>query len=488
MAIHSDEFDEDTPFEEDPYFDDDPNYEGSDPDNPERLQTPGFWLPDEEGFELESETEEVEDEDEDEDEYIGHSLKSSASEERQEARDNARNLAIVEGFRKLSQEAVKRLNPVSEEDFKPDRPWEKPFPFSKVSEPASGRKPQVPQPIHAGEPWTRLLDEELTARFLSGESTQAIAAALGRTDGSVRSRVTKLFLHLQGFAVGKRFGIPRSAVTAAQLASIIQLRLQGMLTQDIAEDLNLEEEIVAGALLHARLLEPVDLDEVSYKDTPRPSTDSVRDSNHEGKAHRNQFKRWLPEDDKKLLSLWQSDVSMPELLDEIGRSQLGVLYRLIALKAISESDVNHFLEIKREKKQPPTRPTPEPLSNEPELTPQPPSSSRNHNLTLQDLLGVFFGWEEKIETGNSPRFNEPGWYYQGRTNLQCLQCAQVKYEVFRKPYKTAKGNYEYWGIACTECLSCTGLDVFDAPMQKLFRDWAKSIVRKPEIDTGSHPE
>ena len=73
-----------------------------------------------------------------------------------------------------------------------------------------------------------------------------------------------------------------------------------------------------------------------------------------------------------------------------------------------------------------------------------------------------------------PRFESSGWRYQGRTDLDCSDCGQEEYEIFRKPYTTTKGNYEYWGIVCTHCLSCSGLDEFDQPSGNLFRAWANA--------------
>lgn len=81
-----------------------------------------------------------------------------------------------------------------------------------------------------------------------------------------------------------------------------------------------------------------------------------------------------------------------------------------------------------------------------------------------------------------PRFETTGWRYQGRTDLGCSDCGQEEYEIFRKPYTTTQGNYEYWGIVCARCLSCSGLDVFDQPSRDLFRHWSKSasLSRGPE--------
>ena len=68
------------------------------------------------------------------------------------------------------------------------------------------------------------------------------------------------------------------------------------------------------------------------------------------------------------------------------------------------------------------------------------------------------------------RFNSQGWRYQGRTNIGCIECGE-DYEVFRKPYTTTKGDYEYWGIVCKNCETCTGLDIMDSLTKKHFRDY-----------------
>lgn len=77
--------------------------------------------------------------------------------------------------------------------------------------------------------------------------------------------------------------------------------------------------------------------------------------------------------------------------------------------------------------------------------------------------------------GLSPRFEATGWRYQGRTNIECFECGTEEYEIFRKPYTTSQGNYEYWGIVCSSCLTCSGLDVFEQRARKLFSNWSKSI-------------
>lgn len=73
-----------------------------------------------------------------------------------------------------------------------------------------------------------------------------------------------------------------------------------------------------------------------------------------------------------------------------------------------------------------------------------------------------------------PRFESTGWRYQGKPEIGCFDCETI-YEVFRKPYETTKGAYEYWAIVCTTCGTCNGLDVMDAATKKAFRDWSDSI-------------
>lgn len=70
-----------------------------------------------------------------------------------------------------------------------------------------------------------------------------------------------------------------------------------------------------------------------------------------------------------------------------------------------------------------------------------------------------------------PRFESSGWHYQGKTEIGCFDC-ETDYEVFRKPYETTKGEYEYWAIVCTTCGTCSGLDVMDGPTKKAFRNWS----------------
>jgi len=88
-----------------------------------------------------------------------------------------------------------------------------------------------------------------------------------------------------------------------------------------------------------------------------------------------------------------------------------------------------------------------------------------------------------IQLGNlTERFATPGWRYQGNTDVACKECGSY-YEVFRKHYTTAKGDYEYWGVLCKECQSCTGLDVLDKSTTKQLREWAN--LKEGKMTTSS---
>ena len=82
-----------------------------------------------------------------------------------------------------------------------------------------------------------------------------------------------------------------------------------------------------------------------------------------------------------------------------------------------------------------------------------------------------------------PRFETTGWRYQGKTEIGCFDC-ETEYEVFRKPYVTTKGEYEYWAIVCANCSTCSELNVMNSSTKKAFRNWADSIdgVNSEELE------
>lgn len=105
--------------------------------------------------------------------------------------------------------------------------------------------------------------------------------------------------------------------------------------------------------------------------------------------------------------------------------------------------------------------------------------TRHEEMTLPDFIEGLLGVKvSKVLT----RFKTSGWRHQGETDIGCFDC-DADYHVFRKPYTTTKGNYEYWGIVCVRCRTCNGLDVMDAATKSLFRRWADSLPAKEHIKT-----
>ena len=97
--------------------------------------------------------------------------------------------------------------------------------------------------------------------------------------------------------------------------------------------------------------------------------------------------------------------------------------------------------------------------------------------TVSELVQKLF--DEEIEITHE-RFSQPGWYYQGRAPLLCGEC-EADLEIFRKPYSTSKGEYEYWAIVCLGCSECSELDDFDLAAQKEFRNWSsEEVISKPK--------
>lgn len=54
-------------------------------------------------------------------------------------------------------------------------------------------------------------------------------------------------------------------------------------------------------------------------------------------------------------------------------------------------------------------------------------------------------------TGRWARFDLPGWFSVGITQLECLTC-RTDMEGYRKPYVTSAGaRYHYWALVCVAC-------------------------------------
>lgn len=110
----------------------------------------------------------------------------------------------------------------------------------------------------------------------------------------------------------------------------------------------------------------------------------------------------------------------------------------------------------------------------------------NSELPLPELIRTLLG---TTIHATLPRFTAPGWRYQGKTDIGCPDC-KTPFEVFRKPYKTTKGDYEYWAIVCAKCGSCNGLDAMDTITTRALRKWADSVSRPVhvEISTAVSPQ
>lgn len=105
---------------------------------------------------------------------------------------------------------------------------------------------------------------------------------------------------------------------------------------------------------------------------------------------------------------------------------------------------------------------------------------RDQELTLPNLIEGLLG----ITVSKLiPRFRTTGWRHQGLTDIGCYDC-ETDYHVFRKPYTTTKGGYEYWAIVCSRCRTCVGLDVMDAATTRMFREWADSPRVRNETRGG----
>jgi hypothetical protein len=120
-------------------------------------------------------------------------------------------------------------------------------------------------------------------------------------------------------------------------------------------------------------------------------------------------------------------------------------------------------------------------------------TARRKELTLPEFIeGLLDVRVSKL----LPRFKTPGWRHQGQTDIGCFDCGTA-YHVFRKPYKTTKGDYEYWAIVCVRCGTCNGLDVMDEPTKMAFRKWSVSSPvddhtrimthHRPEDSTSTRP-
>jgi len=124
--------------------------------------------------------------------------------------------------------------------------------------------------------------------------------------------------------------------------------------------------------------------------------------------------------------------------------------------------------------QPKTRPISDPSLSQ--ASPEP-----GLEVALPNLIADRLGTTVRNLLG---RFKTTGWRYQGLTDIGCYEC-DTDYHVFRKPYTTSKGGYEYWAIVCTQCRTCVGIDVMDAKTTRMFREWASSLTSQKSARGGT---
>ncbi len=107
----------------------------------------------------------------------------------------------------------------------------------------------------------------------------------------------------------------------------------------------------------------------------------------------------------------------------------------------------------------------------------------SNETSVSDLVKKLFDEEIEIE---HPRFSQSGWYYQGKSPLGCAECESA-YEIFRKPYSTSKGEYEYWAIVCISCETSSELNEFETSAQAEFRNWSKETSHEKVSSKENFP-
>jgi hypothetical protein len=191
-------------------------------------------------------------------------------------------------------------------------------------EPVSG-------PEQMGSRWLRSDDETLISCHESGKAVSEMAVALGRTEGAIRARIGKLFLEPNGLPI-PRFPSSKAALGAPVVGRIVKSHLQGIPVEDIAADVGLNVFAVADQLLEARVLEPVNLDEMSYpleRATDKPSQRS--------------WKRWTTDEEENLSKQWDSGASLDEMIEQIQRGRWAILHRLYVLGKITDQSLDELL-------------------------------------------------------------------------------------------------------------------------------------------------
>lgn len=98
------------------------------------------------------------------------------------------------------------------------------------------------------------------------------------------------------------------------------------------------------------------------------------------------------------------------------------------------------------------------------------------SVQIREMFGMFIN----IPPG---RFRTVGWRYQGKTMIPCDKCESA-FEIFRKPYQTTQGDYEYWAIICLKCKKCFELKEFDSMTRRRLFNWSKEETFKQDQIRG----
>lgn len=114
-----------------------------------------------------------------------------------------------------------------------------------------------------GKYWTRAEDETLISMLQAGASHSAIAKNLGRTPYAVWRRAKNLYVTFAGLSMGKSSSSEKDP-SQEQIRAVEALYLEGKAFSEIAESTRLSLAQSIRILFKARLLPPVQLDDLKY--------------------------------------------------------------------------------------------------------------------------------------------------------------------------------------------------------------------------------
>lgn len=187
--------------------------------------------------------------------------------------------------------------------------------------------------------WEREEDELLVQHYLSGASRDEIARRLNRTAGGVTGRLKRLFLELNGF-VPENEGVSVRKLNPTQSARAILLYDRGSPIEKIALEIGTNSYQIAKSLMDARLLDSVNLDEVTYFKSDSSESRPLRSG-----------ERWASQEDSELQRNWLAGQNLSELAENHQRTESAIFMRLCRLEIISVAQLSAFVEALREEDQ-----------------------------------------------------------------------------------------------------------------------------------------